>query len=152
MSYIVAVDFDGTLCTNKYPNIGDPNIYLINHLKEMKKSGTKLILWTCRVGDELEQAIEWCLDQGLTFDAVNQNLPEIVESFGGDPRKVFANEYIDDRNVLDATRTITYLCNQKLCDHCVPNGMCSHTFNVEYAKNFKHVGGKFFEEQEGTQV
>lgn len=152
MSYIVAVDFDGTLCTNKYPNIGDPNIYLISHLKEMKKSGTKLILWTCRVGDELEQAIEWCLDQGLTFDTVNQNLPEIIESFGGDPRKVFANEYIDDRNVLDATRTVAYLCNRKLCGHCDPNGMCSHTFNVEYAKNFKHAGGKFFEEKENTQL
>ena len=34
------------------------------------------------------------------FDAVNENLPEIVEAFGVDPRKIFANEYIDDRNRL----------------------------------------------------
>lgn len=99
MSYIIAVDFDGTLCKNQYPEIGEPNNALIEYLKmRQQKMGHKLILWTCRVGDKLEQAIDWCQDRGLIFDAVNQNLPEIVKSFGGDCRKVFAHEYIDDRN------------------------------------------------------
>ena len=98
MSYIIAVDFDGTLCENKYPEIGEPNNALIEYLKMRQKmsNNNKLILWTCRVGDRLEQAIDWCRDHGLIFDAVNQNLPEIVENFGGDCRKVFAHEYIDD--------------------------------------------------------
>lgn len=37
---------------------------------------------------------------GLKFDAVNENLPEVIELMGGDSRKIFANEYIDDKNVL----------------------------------------------------
>ena len=38
---------------------------------------------------------------GLKFDAVNENLPEIVEGFGGDSRKIYADVYIDDRNCND---------------------------------------------------
>ena len=42
----------------------------------------------------------WCAARGIAFDAVNENLPEIVERFGGDTRKVFADEYLDDKAVL----------------------------------------------------
>lgn len=94
---IIAVDFDGTLCENRWPEIGEPNEDLITYLKERQKNGDKIILWTCRVGDMLEDAVEWASQYGLIFDAVNENLSEIVEAFGSDTRKVFANEYIDDR-------------------------------------------------------
>ena len=97
---IIAVDFDGTLCVNKYPEIGDPNEELIAYLKKRQANGEKLILWTNRVDDRLDEAVKWCAEHGLMFDAVNDNLPEIVESFGGNCRKIFANEYIDDRNRL----------------------------------------------------
>lgn len=94
---IIAVDFDGTLCENKWPEIGKPNTELITELIRRKESGDKLILWTNRVDDKLENAVEWCKEQGLIFDAVNDNLPEIIESFGSNCRKIFANIYIDDR-------------------------------------------------------
>lgn len=95
---IIAVDFDGTLCENKWPEIGEPNKELIAYLKERQAAGDKLVLWTCRVGEILKNAIDWSAEQGLIFNAVNENLPEIVNSFGTDTRKIFANEYIDDRN------------------------------------------------------
>lgn len=82
---IIAVDFDGTLCENRWPEIGEPNEDLITYLKERQKNGDKIILWTCRVGDMLKDAVEWASQS------------EIVEAFGSDTRKVFANEYIDDR-------------------------------------------------------
>ena len=117
MSYIIAVDFDGTLCGNQYPEIGEPNNALIEYLKmRQQKMGHKLILWTCRVGDRLEQAVDWCQDRGLIFDAVNQNLPEIVESFGGDCRKVFAHEYIDDRNSGMGNSFIRCICDSSKSD------------------------------------
>ena len=97
-SYIIAVDFDGTICENKYPAIGEPRRSTISYLKEKQKKGAKLILWTCRVDELLDSAVKWCRNQGLIFDAVNENLPEVVAAFGGDTRKIFANEYIDDRN------------------------------------------------------
>lgn len=94
---IIAVDFDGTLCENKWPEIGEPNLKLIRYLRDEKAKGSRIILWTCRHGEEVDQALEWCYWLGLEFDAVNQNLPEIIELFGEDTRKIFANEYIDDR-------------------------------------------------------
>ncbi len=95
---IIAVDFDGTLCSNNWPEIGEPNWELINRLKAEKEKGTKIILWTCRTGKMLHDAVSWCSNNcGLSFDAVNENLPEMIEKFGGDCRKIFANVYIDDK-------------------------------------------------------
>lgn len=64
---IIAVDFDGTLCENKWPEIGSANEELIEYLRDRQKNGDKLILWTCRVDDMLQKAIEWCKENELTF-------------------------------------------------------------------------------------
>ncbi len=96
---IIAVDFDGTLCENKWPEIGAANDELIEYLKKRQASGDKIILWTCRVGELLQQAVRFCYNRGLIFDAVNENLPETLEWMNDDSRKIFANEYIDDRSV-----------------------------------------------------
>lgn len=93
-----AVDFDGTLTmTSEYPKIGTANIYLIDWLIEERKKGNKVILYTCRAGDLLEEAIAFCYEKGLYFDAVNENLPENIQKYGGDTRKIHADYYIDDR-------------------------------------------------------
>ena len=94
---IIAVDFDGTLCFSKWPECGEPNHGLINYLKKWKSDGNKLILWTCRAGDALIKAVDWCKEQDLEFDAINDNLPEIVEYYGSNSRKITCDWYIDDR-------------------------------------------------------
>lgn len=97
---IIAIDFDGCLCKNCYPEIGSPNWIAIFSAINEQKSGAKLILWTCRQGDLLKRAVLWCVRHGLYFDAVNDNLPEMIEVFNGsNSRKIFANEYWDDRSV-----------------------------------------------------
>ena len=62
---IIAVDFDGTLCTECYPAIGLPNLRLISLLKELRIQGRQVILWTCRCGERLEEAVDWCRGFGL---------------------------------------------------------------------------------------
>ena len=94
---IIAVDFDGTLCFSNWPELGEPNLTLINYLKSWKENGNKLILWTCRIDEALTKAVDWCRKQGLEFDAVNDNLPEIVEYYGTNSRKITCDYYIDDR-------------------------------------------------------
>lgn len=97
---IIAVDFDGCLVTNKYPEVGEPIEKNIARLKEEQKAGAKVILWTNRRDERLSDAIAFCHKHDISLDAVNENLPEIIEEFGGDTRKIFANEYWDDRAVL----------------------------------------------------
>lgn len=99
---IIAVDFDGTLCEDAYPEMGKPNLYLIQSLKDLKKQGKQLILWTCRCGRELEEAVNWCKGFELEFDAINQNVPENIEKYGTDTRKVYADLYLDDKAWLPA--------------------------------------------------
>jgi len=98
--HIIAVDFDGTLCENAWPGIGQARAGVIDYVLGQQMTGAKLILWTNRVGERLDEALKWCAARGIAFDAVNENLPEIVERFGGDTRKVFADEYLDDKAVL----------------------------------------------------
>ena len=51
-----------------------------------------MILWTCREGKLLYDAMEACFDWGLQFDAINDSLPEWKEHFGTSPRKIGADE------------------------------------------------------------
>ena len=96
---IFAVDFDGTLCKERWPEIGPENKPLIDWLIMQQKSGVKLILWTMREGELLDNAVKWCADRGLVFDAINDNLQVMKDRYQNNPRKVFADCYIDDRNV-----------------------------------------------------
>lgn len=70
---IIAVDFDGVLSSaGKWPEVGEP----------------------------LESAVAQCREHGLEFDAVNDNIPEIVELYGVNSRKITADYYIDDKAVV----------------------------------------------------
>ena len=97
---IIACDFDGTLCMHEYPKIGKPRFPLIFKLIERKKSGDKIILWSCRAGADLEDAVAWCAGFGLVFDAVNRDVIEIINGrFGVNKSiKVYADIYLDDKN------------------------------------------------------
>lgn len=95
--YIIAVDFDGTLCENEYPAIGEPNHDIMEYIRIRHQLGAKIILWTCRTGEELKKAVDWCYQWAVPLNAVNENIPEVIEEFGGDTRKIFADEYIDDK-------------------------------------------------------
>ena len=94
---IIAVDFDGTLCENKYPEIGTPKREMIELMKRRKAMGDKIILWTCRSGKSLDDAVVWCASKGLYFDEVNENSPEEIDKWQSNPRKVGADVYIDDK-------------------------------------------------------
>lgn len=96
----IAVDFDGTIVTHKYPNIGEEIPFAVDTLKMLRNDGNKLILWSVREGKLLDAAVQWCRDRGLEFYAVNRDYPE--ETTDNNPhfsRKLKADMFIDDRNL-----------------------------------------------------
>ena len=96
---IIAVDFDGTIVTHRYPAIGEVIEGAFETLKDLKQSGFVLILWTVRSGELLDEAVEFCRKNGVTFYAVNNEFPDEVFNDKYSSRKIVADYYIDDRNI-----------------------------------------------------
>lgn len=93
---IIAVDFDGTIVEHKYPTIGKDIPFAFDALKQLQNENHILILWTVREGELLQEAIDYCSKNGVTFFAHNSNFPEEIRSEA--PRKLKADLFIDDRN------------------------------------------------------
>ncbi len=96
---IIAIDFDGTIVEDQYPDIGKEKRFAFMTLREFQKQGHRLILWTCRKGKELDEAVELCRKNGIEFYAVNKNYPEEIFDDTQTSRKIYADIYIDDRNI-----------------------------------------------------
>ena len=96
---VIAVDFDGTIVTHRYPKIGTEIDGAFDTLKDLKRKGYTLILWTVRDGELLDEAVEFCHQHGLNFYAVNNEHPDDVFNPKYMSRKIVADIYIDDRNV-----------------------------------------------------
>ena len=95
---VIAIDFDGTIVEDAYPKIGKARIFAFETMKRLQKDGHRLILWTYRSGSKLDDAVQFCKENGITFYAVNQSFPE--EQYDNKvSRKIYADIYIDDRNI-----------------------------------------------------
>ena len=95
----IAVDFDGTIVTHEYPNIGKELPFAVETLRQLQRDGHKIILWSVREGQLLEDAIEWCRARGLEFYASNKDYPEETRQDKHYSRKLKAELFIDDRNL-----------------------------------------------------
>lgn len=97
---IIAVDFDGTIVTHQYPQIGKEIPFATQTLKMLINDGHRLILWTVREGKLLDDAVKWCQERGVEFYAVNKDYPEEEpEKNNHFSRKLKADIWIDDRNI-----------------------------------------------------
>lgn len=108
----IAVDFDGTIVRDRYPEIGSEIPFATQTLKMLQSEHHRIILWTVREGRELEKAIEWCRRHGLEFYAVNKDYEEETHATS---RKLKADLFIDDRQVggLPAWSTIYKMVHEK---------------------------------------
>lgn len=96
---IIAIDFDGTLHTGKWPEIGSPAPYAVEMMQKLKADGHCLIIWTCREGERQTEMVNWLLEKGIPFDRVNDHQTGSWEVYGYKSRKVYAHLYIDDKQV-----------------------------------------------------
>lgn len=95
----IAVDFDGTIVEHCYPRIGKEIPFAVETLKLLQQDGHRLMLWTVREGDLLEEAIKWCKARGLEFYAANKEYPEEEPCHDSYTRKPKVDMFIDDRNL-----------------------------------------------------
>jgi hypothetical protein len=95
---IIAVDFDGTIVEDAYPKVGKTRIFAFETLKRLQQDGHRLILWTYRNGTRLQEAVDFCKENGIEFYAVNASFPEEKFDYSRS-RKIHADLFIDDRNI-----------------------------------------------------
>jgi len=95
----IAIDFDGTLHTGKWPAIGAPAPYARDVMKKLKNDGHRLIIWTCREGVPARDMINWLLEKDIPFDRVNDNFPDMIERYGYNARKIGCDLIIDDNQI-----------------------------------------------------
>jgi predicted kinase len=89
-----AIDFDGTICENAFPDFGPPIEPMVDKIRDLYKSLENIIIvWTCRNGDDVLTMRRWLIQNHVPFDAVNLN-----PVFETGSRKMFAHEYFDDRS------------------------------------------------------
>ena len=90
---IICVDFDGTIVDHVYPKIGKPVPEAIESMKLFIDNRAKIILYTMRSGEELQEAVDYIEDKGIDLYGVNNNPTQ--HTWSQSP-KVYGNMYIDD--------------------------------------------------------
>jgi len=96
----IAVDFDGTIVEHAYPKIGKELPFATETLRQLISEHHRLVLWTVREDELLQEAIDWCRERGVEFYAINRDYPEEErEKNNHFSRKLKVDLWIDDRNV-----------------------------------------------------
>lgn len=92
--FVLGVDFDNTLCYSRYPHCGEPT-HVVDFIRSVQDLDILIIIITCREGVSAEQAKQWLIDHGITWDYFNENDPARVELYT-DCRKIYCDMLIDD--------------------------------------------------------
>ena len=147
MSKIVSFDFDGTLAVTKWPEIIRPIYPVVEYAKQCKVAGDQIILNTMREGARRKRLLIGAKHKALSL-TLSTIMWCVCRSFiKNNPRKIFADEYIDDHNLVFAgvgngsqrnlDKYAVTLCEQfaladpccldtdgQDCDDCEPQGIC----------------------------
>ena len=123
---VIAIDFDGTIVTNKYPDIGYLKRNAKKVINELFDAGHEIIINSCRQGKEEQDMIDFLKQMGIKYSAVNENLCYRIEEYNNDCRKIGADVYIDDKaypcNIMnwnEIYRFITRKANRKPLIICI---------------------------------
>jgi hydroxymethylpyrimidine pyrophosphatase-like HAD family hydrolase len=128
----IAVDFDGTIVDSRYPKIGPKRLFAFETLKRLQDKGYLLILWTYRHGKELDEAVEFCKENGVEFYAVNASFPGEQFDRKNYSRKIDADIFIDDRNIggMKDWGEIYHLITEEMMEASKPKkGLLGRLFN-----------------------
>lgn len=92
-SPIIAVDFDGTIVDHRFPDIGAPVPRALETIRQLITLNARIVLWTMRSGESLDDAVRYLFRNGITPWGVNANP---TQSGWTTSPKAYAHYYIDD--------------------------------------------------------
>lgn len=92
----IAVDFDGTCVEHEFPRLGADVPNAVDALKYLVSNGARIILYTMRSGEDLDEAVGWFQKRDIPLYGIQTN-PH--QSKWTDSPKCDARFCIDDRNI-----------------------------------------------------
>ena len=101
----LAIDFDHTIVDTDDVTCWEKPVILgfredaEEVLRKLHNDGHIIIIHTCRSAHNLVKALDWLDDNNVHYDYVNCNAPNVNRPFSHESRKIFADFYIDDRNI-----------------------------------------------------
>lgn len=93
----IAIDFDGTIVDEAFPNIGKLKPHAKRVMHKIHQHGGVITIWTCRTGIAEINCLDFLTDKGIPFDFINRNPQGLIDKYGTMPRKIGADVYIDDK-------------------------------------------------------
>lgn len=98
-TFILAVDFDGTIAEDSFPEVGLIRKGAKKYLQQLADDGHKIIINTCRTGRFEGMAEDFLIKHEIPYNYINNNLPKMIKMYKQDCRKISADYYIDNRNI-----------------------------------------------------
>lgn len=98
---IIAIDFDGTIVEDRYPEIGKLIGGAREVINKLYDEGYEIIIWSCRARVGKARAIEFLAKNGIKYHRFNESSPANLKQYNNvDTRKVYADLYIDDKGLM----------------------------------------------------
>jgi predicted phosphatase len=95
----LGIDFDGTIVTEAFPNIGELKQKTVQLMKDACEKGHLVIVWTARSGDAEREAYKFLVENEVPFHYMNENPEDPYAINGAQGRKIFCDYYLDDRAI-----------------------------------------------------
>lgn len=96
---IISIDYDDTIVYAAYPEVGLVKPYAKEVINKLYDEGHTIIINTCRSGEHQDMAEEYLHECGIKFHHINENHPDNIAQYDSDSRKIFADVYIDDKQL-----------------------------------------------------
>lgn len=96
---IISIDYDDTIVYANYPEVGIIKPFAALVINQLYSEGHTIIINTCRSGEHQKMAEEYLQKCGVMFHHINENHPENIAMYDSDSRKIFADVYIDDKQL-----------------------------------------------------
>lgn len=96
---IIAIDYDDTIVYANYPEVGTIKPFAGFVINELYNEGHTIIINTCRSGEHQQMAADYLTQCGVRFHHINENHPDNIAQYDSDSRKIFADVYIDDKQL-----------------------------------------------------
>jgi hydroxymethylpyrimidine pyrophosphatase-like HAD family hydrolase len=95
----LAIDFDGTIVEEAFPGLGKMKPEANKYINMLYDQGCMILINTCRTGGYEADAENFLRRMGIKYHYINCNLPQSIEYFKQDCRKLSADVYIDDTDL-----------------------------------------------------